>query len=240
MGSASFVMSLKNIEEKLRPREKVSRYGLNHLSDGELLALLLRNGNENESCVQLANRMIEESKGLKGLADLSLQQLMSFKGIGIAKASEIAAAIELSKRISLEVLSEKDVVTGPEILIEWLKMNIGKEKQECFVVIFLDIKNQMIGHEILYRGTASEIQIAINEVFALAIRNNAKKIIVAHNHPTGIVQPSQADDDTTQNLLKAGELLQIQVIDHIIVGGNDYYSYCEEHKMRKCDIMSLI
>lgn len=224
-------MNLKQLNENLRPREKALKFGVRYLSDSELLAILLRSGNDNESCIQLAQRMIDSAQGLANLTNLTIQQLKGFKGIGDAKAIEILASCELVKRISFEKLQNSDVIACPNDLIEWLQKMIGKEKREAMIVVFLDGKNRIIGYSDLYKGTTNEIQLSTKDIFNEALTRNATKIIVAHNHPSQISSPSFADDLTTQQLVEAGKLLNIRVVDHIIVGYNNYYSYSQEQKI---------
>jgi len=224
-------MSIKNLNEALRPREKALKLGIGQLSDQELLAILLRSGNSEESCLQLAERMIDSCQGLANLTSLSIEQLKSFKGIGNAKAIELLASIEIVKRISFDYLNHTDVIACPDDLIHWLMKYIGLEKQEQMIIVFLDGRNRIIGYSPIYKGTANEIQINIRDIFHEAFAKKAAKIIVAHNHPSQLVQPSLADDVTTTQLVEAGKLLNIKVIDHIIVGYNNYYSYSKELKI---------
>lgn len=219
------------MSESLRPREKAKKFGIGYLSDSELLAILLRSGNSEESCVALANRMIDSCNGLANLTQLTIEQLTSFKGIGPAKAIEILASIELVKRINFDRLNNTDVILGPDNLIEWLKKYIGNEKREIMVIVFLDGRNRVTGYYPIYKGTEREIQFSVKEIFNEALSKNATKIIVAHNHPSQNVTPSLADDLTTERLVEAGKLLSIPLVDHIIVGYNDYYSYSYNKKI---------
>lgn len=224
-------MSIKDLEKNLRPREKALQCGLAALSDHELLALVLKVGNKKESCLALAQRMIQTCGGLANLSSLSIEQLKKFSGIGNAKAIELLACIELVKRIHFDKIVDRDVILNDQDFLEWLQKTLGHQTQEVFLLVFLDRYNHVQGYHSLYQGTACSIEINVNEVFRCAMNHNASKIILAHNHPSQLAMPSLADDQTTRQLVEAGKLLNIKVIDHIIVGYNSFYSYSREQKI---------
>ncbi|MGI6608674.1 MAG: RadC family protein [Erysipelotrichaceae bacterium] len=224
-------MSVKKWDKSIQPREKAISNGIESLSDSELLALIIKSGTRGCSSVQLANRILNETGGINGLMKLSIQQLMQFKGIGLAKAAEITASLELVKRMNYLDMLDKDMVKEPKILIEWLKKHIGGKTQEYFVAVFLNIKNQVIGYTDIYKGSSNSVAINPGEIFSEAIRKGAQKVIIAHNHPSQFIAPSYADDETTCQLYKAGILMNVPLIDHIIVSFDGYYSYAERGKL---------
>jgi DNA repair protein RadC len=225
-------MSVKNWDKSIRPREKAVNNGIESLSDSELLALIIKSGTKGCSSVELANKILNQTGGINGLMKLSIQQLMQFKGIGLAKAAQITASLELVRRMNyLEVLN-RDIVKEPEILIEWLKKHIGSKNQEYFVVVFLNNKNQITGYTDIYKGSSNSVAINAAEVFSEAIKKDAQKVIIAHNHPSQFIEPSIADDKTTYQLQQAGILMNVPLIDHIIVSFDSYYSYAEKGKIR--------
>lgn len=224
-------MSVKNWDKSLQPREKAIASGIESLSDSELLALIIKNGTKGCSSVQLANRILNQTGGINGLMKLSIQQLMQFNGIGLAKATQITASLELVRRMNYLEMLNKDMVKEPKVLIEWLKKHIGTKSQEYFVVVFLNNKNQVIGYTDIYKGSSNSVSINASEVFAEAIKKDAQKVIIAHNHPSQFIEPSFADDETTYQLQKAGKLMSVPLIDHIIVSFDSYYSYAEKGRI---------
>ncbi len=224
-------MSVKNWDKSIQPREKAISSGIEALSDSELLALIIKSGTKGRSSVQLASEILNQTGGINGLMKLSLQQLMQFNGIGLAKATEIKASLELVRRMNyLEVLN-RDMVKEPKVLIEWLKKHIGSKTQEYLVVVFLNLKNQIIGYSDIYKGSSNSIAINPAEVFSEAIKKGAQKVIIAHNHPSQFIEPSFADDETTYQLKQAGILMNVPLLDHIIVSFDGYYSYAEKGKI---------
>lgn len=208
-------MKLKLLEKVDLPREKLQKYGVNKLADHELLALLLGSGIKDVNVLQLSKKILQII--LKtGIEKISLEDLLKIKGLGQAKASQIIAVLELGRRLLKDkktsiLLSPKDV---------WERMeDIRGSKKEHFVVFYLDSRNQEIQREIISVGTLSESLVHPREVFEGAIKNNAASIIVAHNHPSGDLEPSQADIDITKKLIHAGKILDIKIIDHVVVSG---------------------
>ncbi len=224
-------MSVKNWDKSLRPREKTINNGIESLSDSELLALIIKNGTKGISAVQLANNILNQTGGINGLMKLSIQQLMQFKGIGLAKATQIIASLELVKRMNYLEMLNKDMIKEPLVLINWLKKHIGTKNQEYFVIVFLNNKNQIIGYSDIYKGSSNSVSINASEIFSEAIKKQAQKVIIAHNHPSQFIEPSVADDETTYQLQKAGKLMNVPLIDHIIVSFDSYYSYAEKGRI---------
>ena len=221
-------MSVKNWDKTLRPREKAMEHGFFCLSDAELLAIILRTGTKEYSSVELADNILKQCGGLKGVFSLSMKQIMEFNGVGLAKATELMASIELVKRISYQNALNTDAIKEPLALINWLQQSIGRQDQEYFILIFLDVKNRVIGYRELYKGTTDAVDLCIRDVYREALNNGANKIIAAHNHPSQSVTPSIADSTSTRLLLEAGKLMNIPLVDHIIISYKDYYSYREK------------
>jgi len=213
-------VKIKDIPKSDRPREKMEKYGPDKLSDAELLAILLRTGTKDLNVLKLSQKILEKF-GNEKFVDLSIENLKTVHGIGSAKACEILSCFELGRRMlkgkkTSILLSPKDV---------WERMeDVRGSKKEHFVVFYLDSRNQEIHKEIVSVGTLNESLVHPREVFENAIKNNAASIIIAHNHPSGDLEPSQADIEITKKLIHAGKILDIKIIDHIIVTINGYNS----------------
>ncbi len=216
-------MRIKDIAKADRPREKLEKYGPEKLSDVELLAILLRTGTKKLNVLKLSQKILQKYEKEKFI-NLSIQDLKSISGVGTVKACEIIACFELGKRMLKDkktsiLLSPKDV---------WERMeDIRGSKKEHFVVFYLDSRNQEIKREIISIGTLNESLVHPREVFESAIKNNAASIIVAHNHPSGDLEPSQEDIEITKKLVHAGKILNINIIDHVIVSKFSFKSFIE-------------
>jgi len=213
-------VKIKDIPKSDRPREKMEKYGPDKLSDAELLAILLRTGTKDLNVLKLSQKILEKF-GNEKFVNLSIENLKTVHGIGSAKACEILSCFELGRRMlkgkkTSILLSPKDV---------WERMeDIRGSKKEHFIVFYLDSRNQEIHKEIVSVGTLNESLVHPREVFESAIKNNAASIIIAHNHPSGDLEPSQADIEITKKLIHAGKILDIKIVDHIIVTLNGYNS----------------
>lgn len=215
-----------------RPRERALIDGISSLSNRELLAIFIRTGTKSASALDLADEVLHMRKDLVSLMNLTLQELMQISGIKEAKAIQLLACFELCKRISEDRMRQERILNHPsEHLHEWLMNHIGNEKQEHFVVLFLDNRNNIITHKDVFIGTASKSFANPREIFLQALAHNSTKIICAHNHPSGHVQPSRSDRTTAQVLERAGDLLGIKVMDHLIVSNRSYYSFREHKEM---------
>ena len=216
---------LKDIPKIDRPREKLEKYGPEKLSNSELLAILLRTGGKGLNVVELANRILKKFSN-NGLAKANFKELKNIYGLGGAKACEIIACFELSRRLlknkkSALLMSPKDV---------WRELkDIRNNKKEHFVIFFLDARNQEIKREIISVGSLDASLVHPREVFEPAIRHTAAQIIVSHNHPSGDEKPSEEDKKITQRLINSGKILGIGIIDHIIVTKNKYFSFKENN-----------
>ena len=209
-------MRIKEIALEQRPRERLRRDGADKLSDAELLALLIQHGSKGESAVDLSNRLISTFE-IDKLNSLSLQELMKIKGIGLAKASKLVAAFELSKRVSSGKICEK-IVKNPSDIASHYTEKLKDLKKEHFIAVFLDSKNKIIKDEVISIGTLNSSLVHPREVFREAIKNSANSVILVHNHPSGNVEPSDEDYRVNKVLIEAGELVGIKVLDHLIVG----------------------
>ena len=217
-------MTSISVFSPLMPREKLIEFGAQALSDVELLALILKTGTRKIPVLDLAQTLFDEGKDLLGISTLSYQQLIQIPGVKRAKASELLALVELSKRMAKAQSLDVDVIDQPQRLIHWLRQEIGAMDQEQFCVIFLNTKNHVLGHRILFRGGLDRSIVHPREIFKHALALSAAKIIVAHNHPSGDVSPSNNDFQVTQVLEEAGVTMGIPLLDHIIISKNGYTS----------------
>src|SRR5919199_4045447 len=218
--------TIKQLPPELRPRERLLEAGPAALSDGELLGLLLGIGSREKTAVELACRVISEAGGLHGLYDVSAHELMEVNGIGEAKACITLAAVELGRRIGQARNPERPMVSSPADVDRLLRGRIANLDRENFVAVLLNAKNEVIETSTISVGTLSCSLVHPREVFKPAIRASAASIILAHNHPSGKVEPSRKDREVTARLAEAAEILGIEVLDHVIVG-DDYFSMKE-------------
>ena len=225
-----YTKNTSNFCEQDRPYEKCLSAGPAVLSDSELLAVIIRTGTRGLTSVDLAKKILSLSKnqsGLPGICHLTLQELMKIPGIGEVKAIQILCIVELSKRIATYQAKEKIIFNNPATIAEYYMEQLRHEEQEQMICMMLDTKNQLIGEELLTRGTVNASIASPREIYLSALRYHAVHIILVHNHPSGDPIPSQADMDFTQKMKYAGELLDIHLIDHIIVGDQKYVSFSE-------------
>ena len=221
---------IKDMDLSLRPRERLKKYGVASLGDDELLAIILRCGTKSISVKDLSLEIIKKLGKLNNLENATLEELTSIKGVKEAKAISLLAAIELGKRV-LKKDNSSIVINNNRIIYDLLKYDYVNIYQECFKVLFLDTKNKLIAIEELFKGTISQATIHPREIFKLAVKHSAYSIVVVHNHPSGNSTPSQADIELTSKLMESGKLLGIPVIDHVIIGYNNYYSFYDNKKV---------
>ncbi|MBQ4252953.1 MAG: DNA repair protein RadC, partial [Erysipelotrichaceae bacterium] len=174
--------------------------GVESLSDSELLAILLSSGYKGVSSLQLAEEILQKVGGINGLMKLSLNEVMEFKGVGLARASLLVASLELVRRINYEEALSQDVIAGPQGLVKWLQSFIGMKEQEYFIVVFLDNKNRITGYRNLFRGLSDSVSVQSSLLFREALNCHASKLIIAHNHPSQSVKPSLDDLSVTNQL----------------------------------------
>ena len=215
--------------ESDRPREKLLLKGKTALTDAELLAILIRSGTPKLSAIDLAKQILSTvDNNLVGLSRLTVSDLLQFKGIGDAKAITVVAALELGRRRRGAEAMQRKTITSSADAYEVLQMHIGDIDYEQFAIIMLNQANQVLKVENISEGGITGTVVDPKRVFRTAINNNAINIILAHNHPSGSLKPSKNDLDLTQKLKKAGEYLQIMVLDHLILGDNKYISMADE------------
>ena len=203
-----------------RPRERLLKQGPAALSDAELLAIYLRVGVRGKSAVDLARELLGHFDGNLGrLAEASLDQLAQVPGIGPAKGAQLKASFELARRALTQELSRRDNFSSPSAVRQWLQLNLSQRPHEIFMALWLDAQNRLLSAEELFQGTLTQTSVYPREVVKAALRHNAAAVILAHNHPSGVAEPSSADEMLTRNLKEALSLVDVQLLDHFIVAG---------------------
>ena len=218
---------IADLPEDERPRERLARCGPGALSAPELLAILLRVGLPGENAVQVGSRLLKEFGDLPGLKNADFALLCQQKGIGTAKAAQLKAAIELGVRVLQQAPEERSAIHSPTDAAGLVRYEMGALEQEELWVMLLDTRNRLIFTDRLYRGSLNSSNVRIAEIFKSAIRRNAASIILLHNHPSGDPTPSPEDVAMTRAVVSAGKLLDIDVLDHLVVGGSRYISLKE-------------
>lgn len=230
-------MSMKDWSSDTRPYEKFEKYGMEALTDTDLLAILLRTGTKDCTVKELAERLLAydelaassgEEQNILGLFEHSYEQLQNIKGIGKVKALQILAIRELSIRIAKARKYPFEKIINPEVLAEYFMESLRHLHEEYFIVVFLDTKCKMTGHKIVSKGSLTASIVHPREVYKLAISRSAHSIIVLHNHPSGDPTPSAEDIQITKRLKSAGEVIGIPLLDHIIIGDGNYKSLRKE------------
>jgi DNA repair protein RadC len=214
-----------------RPRERLIKHGAQALSDAELLAVFLRVGVTGKSAVDLAREMINHFGSLSRLFAASLDELSVINGLGPAKYALLQASFEMTRRALHEELQTETSLSSPKAVKQYLQMLLGRKPYESFAVLFLDVKNRLISCDELFRGTLTQTSVYPREIVKAALAHNAASIILAHNHPSGATDPSNADKTLTQMLKQAMALVDVRVLDHFIVTANDVYSFAEHGLM---------
>lgn len=220
-------MGINHWPEDQRPRERLIRQGAQVLSDAELLSVFLRVGVRGKSAVDLGRDMLEEFGSLRTLFAANLQDFSKVHGLGSAKFAQLQAVLELAKRSISEELQINSSLSSPQAVKQFLQLQIGHKQYESFTVLFLDVKNRLISAQELFRGSLSHASVYPREVVKTALGYNAASLILAHNHPSGSTEPSQADLSLTQTLKSALALVDIRVLDHFIVANNQIHSFAE-------------
>jgi DNA repair protein RadC len=218
---------MQEMPSQERPRERLAQYGARAHSTSELLSLPLKTANKDESAFHLAQRMIAEFEGLPGIAKASIPELMRIKGIGFAKAVEVKAALEIGRRLLAAQPEERTRITSPADAANLLMAEMMGYEQEHFVALVLNTRSQVLAMPTIYKGTVNAMTIRTAEVFRPCVQANASALIIAHNHPSGDPSPSPEDVRTTQTLVKAGQQLDIELLDHLVIGHNRYVSLKE-------------
>lgn len=217
--------TLRDLPISERPRERLLQHGIEALSSQEILALILGRGTKGEPVMVASQRLLSTFGNVKGIADASMEELMQIKGIGTAKAAQIKAAFELGRRAAAsDYQATGGAVSKPEDVVAQVRMKLKDKKKEHFWVLLLDTRNKVIKMSEVSVGSLNASIVHPREVFKEAISASAASVILAHNHPSGDPQPSKEDIEITKNLVAAGQLMGIEVLDHIIVGDKDYIS----------------
>lgn len=225
--------TIKDLEPEQRPREMLIRDGAENLSDDKLLAIIIGSGVQGESVLITANRVLSKFAPLQKLVDASPEDLMEIKGIGKAKAAQLCASFEIARRIADSLRKEEKVknntpaITNADMIVERIRLKIPDYSKENFFIVCMDIRGREISIDRVSEGSLSASIVHPRETFEKAIRRHAAQMIVSHNHPSGDKNPSAEDINITKRLLEAGKIMGIELLDHIIVTRNDYFSFKE-------------
>lgn len=220
-------MAITDWPEGERPREKLLANGAMALSDAELLAIFLRIGVAGKSAVDLARDLLTRFSSLNGVFAASLPEIEQVHGMGVSKFVQLQAIFEMSRRALLEEMQERDVLTSPQAVRQYLSLKIGALPREVFMIIFLDAQHRVLATEEMFSGTLTQTSVYPREVVKRSLYHNAAAVIFAHNHPSGVPEPSQADRILTDSLTAALKLIDIRVLDHFVVAGNQIVSFSE-------------
>lgn len=228
MESVEYRIKMKELPEEMRPREKMLKNGAEALTTAELLAVLLRTGTDSMSAVDLATFLLARSGGLLGLTERSAHELCEIRGIGPAKAAEIKAAVEIGRRLSCEVSGPRQVINCPTDIYELLKERMRYYDREHFQAVFLNTKHHVLAVETISVGSLNSSIVHPRELFKNSIKRSAAALVIAHNHPSGDPSPSAEDIAITRRLVEAGNIIGIQLLDHIIIGESSFVSLKEQ------------
>ncbi|MDP4734337.1 MAG: DNA repair protein RadC [Limnohabitans sp.] len=223
-------MGIKDLPTDARPREKLLARGPQALSDVELLAILLRTGMAGKNVFQLSEELLGPD-GIAGLLNATVPSLKMVKGLGPAKQAELLAVFEMARRALSQRLKEREAFHTPGAVKQYLQLQLGHKNHEVFAVLFLDNQNRMLAMEELFRGTLSQTSVYPREVVLRALHHQAAAVVLSHNHPSGSVEPSRADEHLTQTLKATLALVDVRVLDHIIVGQGQALSMAEQGLM---------
>jgi DNA repair protein RadC len=220
-------MGIRDWPQDDRPREKLLHKGAAALSDAELLAIFLRTGVKGMSAVDLARELLARFAGLGGLLSADLASFCAAKGLGKAKYAQLQAVLELARRQLGESLAREHVFTSPGAVVQYLQAQLAGRHQEVFVALFLDTRHRLIAAEELFFGTVDGASVYPREVVRRALHHNASALIFAHNHPSGVAEPSRDDEAITRRLREALQLIDVRVLDHVVVGAGSAVSMAE-------------
>ncbi|ATA26133.1 hypothetical protein BIY26_17745 [Brenneria goodwinii] len=213
--------------DKQAPREKLVNFGAETLTDAELLAIFLRTGIPGMNVMQLAESLLAQFGSLHQLMSAEQDAFYRAKGIGISKYTQLKAVVELSRRLFSSRLAEENAMLSPEITGQYLQLLLSRQEREVFLVMFLDNQHRVIRHQEMFAGTINCVEVHPREIVREALKSNAAALILAHNHPSGKAEPSQADRAITEQITKACLLLEIRVLDHLVIGHGEYVSFAE-------------
>lgn len=220
-------MAISNWPQQERPREKLIERGPSSLSDAELLAIFLRTGVQGESAVDVARRLLNNFGSLRSLIEADLPAFCEQRGMGMAKYVQLQACIEMTRRYLISKCNKGTAISDPKGVVDYLSLTLRAQPNEVFAAIFLDNQHQIIEYKELFYGTINGAQVYPRVVVQQALKYNAAAIIFAHNHPSGICEPSQSDIQITDRLKNALALVDIRVLDHFIVGDTEHYSFAQ-------------
>ena len=221
-------MPLKDLPADARPREKLLAMGSQALTDAELLAVMLGSGLPGQNVLQLAQSLLDQFDGLAGLLHAPASALQARKGLGgSARRAQLMAVLELSRRVQLQKMRQRDAMSNPDTVLHFLQLQLGNRAQEVFAVLFLDGQNRLLRFEEMFKGTINQTSVYPREVVLRALHHQAAAVVLCHNHPSGSVQPSRADETLTQTLKAALALVDVRVLDHVIVGQGQALSMAE-------------
>lgn len=227
-------MKLKDLPITEKPYEKIENYGAKFLSNAELLAVIIKNGTKDKTAVEIAQELLlkdYQNQGLSFLKDISLEDLANIKGLGRVKSIQIKALVEFAIRFSKPSSIKKNLITSPEIVASILMNELKDETQEFIKTLILNTQNELMRIVTITKGSSNSSYVEIKDIFKDAIKSNASKIILVHNHPSGQVDPSEADIALTERVKIAGELLSIELVDHIIIGNGVFTSLKRKNLM---------
>ena len=220
-------MSIKDLPTAARPREKLLAHGAASLADAELLALLLRTGVKGLGVLQLAESVLMKFGGFHGLLNAQGDQLQRVKGLGPAKRAELAAVLEMARRSLSQRLTEAPVFESPQDVKHYVQLTLGGRERETFSVLFLDSHHRLLACETLFQGTVNQATVYPREIVRRAMQCNAGAVVLAHNHPSGVAEPSRADEFITETIAKALDLVGVKLLDHLVVGQGSVVSFAE-------------
>ena len=220
-------MGIADWPDDQRPREKLLARGEDALTDAELLAIVLRTGVKGKSAVDLGRELMQGFDSLHGLLQADAASLQKVLGLGRAQTAHLLAVLAIAKRALAQQMQQRDYMTSPEAVREYLRLHLGQRDREYFVAVYLDAQNRVLKLEELFAGTLTQTSVFPRDVVRQGLLHNAAAVIFAHNHPSGLAEPSRADELLTQALKRALELVDIKVLDHFVVGGDSAMSFAE-------------
>lgn len=229
-------VSIKNWPEDDRPREKLLKYGEQSLSNAELLAILIRTGTTGKSAVDIGREILSQFKSLRSMIDVDITEYLQIPGLKTAKISNIKAAIELGRRMMSEEKNFDGVVKSSSDVIEFLMPLMRDLKKEHFKVLLLDKRNHVFEVLDIDAGGVDRVNPSVRKILLIALKYQAPSMIIAHNHPSGNIEPSESDKQLTKNIIKAAVAMELRIFDHVIIGENSYFSFADESLIEEYEI----
>ncbi len=220
-------LPIKEWPKSERPREKLLNNGPTSLGDAELLAIFIRTGLPGKTALDIARSALMQAGGLRALLNLSVKELCQLNGIGTAKYVQFQAGLELGRRYLMEQMEKGDAISNPQASRDYLTLQLRDKPYESFFAMFLDSKHRVIHHQELFRGTIDNASVPVREVVKEALKHNAAAMIVAHNHPSGVAEPSAADKSLTETLYLALAMVGVKLLDHFVIGDSEVVSFAE-------------